>query len=219
MLSPLLRLAENLHAYLQTNHNKEGTLHYICEELKQAVNASVLIADDAGKTVTASLLTGEQLFPDATEVDGAATVLPIRAATESFGSLVLLGSGAELSEDEIAAATFCAAIAGLIMRYLQQEASMTAARETAAVKSAIGTLSYSELAAVIHIFRVLGGSEGLVVAKRIADESKVTRSVIVNALRKLESAGLVETRSLGMKGTYIKIVNSLLIDELNKLTN
>ncbi|MCL8209092.1 MAG: GTP-sensing pleiotropic transcriptional regulator CodY, partial [Actinomycetia bacterium] len=33
------------------------------------------------------------------------------------------------------------------------------------------------------------------------------RSVIVNALRKLESAGVVETRSLGMKGTRIRVLN------------
>ena len=44
------------------------------------------------------------------------------------------------------------------------------------------------------------------------------RQVIVNALRKLESAGVVESRSLGMKGTRIKITNSKFKDELNKMT-
>ena len=53
----------------------------------------------------------------------------------------------------------------------------------------------------------LKGSEGVLVASRIADRSGITRSVIVNALRKLESAGIIETRSLGMKGTHIKILN------------
>ena len=41
-------------------------------------------------------------------------------------------------------------------------------------------------------------------ASKIADRVGITRSVIVNALRKLESAGVIESRSLGMKGTYIK---------------
>ncbi|HTG68743.1 MAG TPA: hypothetical protein VL921_05750 [Candidatus Udaeobacter sp.] len=45
----------------------------------------------------------------------------------------------------------------------------------------------------------------------------MTRSVIVNALRKLESAGVIETRSLGMKGTYIKILNQQLLQELEKI--
>ncbi|MFU1892582.1 GTP-sensing pleiotropic transcriptional regulator CodY, partial [Enterococcus faecium] len=50
----------------------------------------------------------------------------------------------------------------------------------------------------------------------IADEIGITRSVIVNALRKLESAGIIESRSLGMKGTYLKVLNQQFIKELEK---
>jgi len=39
---------------------------------------------------------------------------------------------------------------------------------------------------------------------------------LVNALRKFESAG-VESRSLGMKGTYIRVLNDKLFDELERL--
>ena len=74
------------------------------------------------------------------------------------------------------------------------------------------------LEAVQQIFAELDGDEGLLVASKIADRSGITRSVIVNALRKLESAGVVESRSLGMKGTRIKITNSKFKDELNKMT-
>ncbi len=91
-------------------------------------------------------------------------------------------------------------------------------REIAMVQMAIGTLSYSEIEAVQQIFAELDGDEGLLVASKIADRSGITRSVIVNALRKLESAGVVESRSLGMKGTRIKITNSKFKDELNKMT-
>ncbi len=63
---------------------------------------------------------------------------------------------------------------------------------------ALGTLSYSELEAMEHIFEELdGGDEGLLVASKVADRVGITRSVIVNALRKLESAGgVIESRSL-----------------------
>jgi len=53
-----------------------------------------------------------------------------------------------------------------------------------------------------------------VVASRVADRVGVTRSVIVNALRKLESAGIIESRSLGMKGTFIRISSALFLEEL-----
>lgn len=87
-------------------------------------------------------------------------------------------------------------------------------RKKAVVKMAIGTLSYSELEAIEHIFNELDGNEGLLVASKIADKVGITRSVIVNALRKFESAGVIESRSLGMKGTHIRILNDKLLDEL-----
>ena len=70
---------------------------------------------------------------------------------------------------------------------------------------AINSLSYSEREAIEHIFEELGGKEGLLIASKVADRVGITRSVIVNALRKLESAGVIESRSLGMKGTFIKV--------------
>ena len=45
----------------------------------------------------------------------------------------------------------------------------------------------------------------------------ITRSVIVNALRKLESAGVIVSESSGMKGTYIKVTNELIYDEIEEL--
>ena len=56
--------------------------------------------------------------------------------------------------------------------------------------------------------------EGILVASRIADKVGITRSVIVNALRKLESAGVIESKSSGMKGTYIKVLNPVVFDEI-----
>ncbi|HHU65109.1 MAG TPA: HTH domain-containing protein, partial [Streptococcus sp.] len=50
----------------------------------------------------------------------------------------------------------------------------------------------------------------------IADRIGITRSVIVNALRKLESAGIIESRSLGMKGTYLKVINEGIFDKLKE---
>ena len=68
--------------------------------------------------------------------------------------------------------------------------------------------------AILHIFQELDGLEGVLVASRIADRVGITRSVIVNALRKFESAGVIETKSSGMKGTYIKVLNDVIFDEL-----
>ena len=70
---------------------------------------------------------------------------------------------------------------------------------------------------IIHIFDELDGDEGILVASKIADRVGITRSVIVNALRKFESAGVIESRSSGMKGTYIKVLNDVVFDELKAI--
>jgi len=49
------------------------------------------------------------------------------------------------------------------------------------------------------------------------DQAGITRSVIVNALRKFESAGIIESRSSGMKGTYIKVCNEFAYGEIRKM--
>ena len=77
-------------------------------------------------------------------------------------------------------------------------------------------LSASELDAVRYILEELDGREGILVASKIADRVGITRSVIVNALRKLESAEVIESRSSGMKGTYIRVINDLILDELKE---
>ena len=47
------------------------------------------------------------------------------------------------------------------------------------------------------------------------DENGVANAM--NALRKFESAGVIESRSSGMRGTYIKVLNDVVFDELDKI--
>ena len=67
------------------------------------------------------------------------------------------------------------------------------------------------------LFSELNGKEGILGASKIADRVGITRSVIVDALRKFESAGVIESRSSGMKGTYIKVLNTVIFDEIEEL--
>ena len=112
---------------------------------------------------------------------------------------------------------YVTAINYVVMNEDDYEENAEESRKLAVVKSAIGTLSFSEMQAIIHIFDELDGMEGVLVASKIADRVGITRSVIVNALRKFESAGVIESRSSGMKGTYIKVINDVVFSEIKKL--
>ncbi|MBC2578931.1 GTP-sensing pleiotropic transcriptional regulator CodY [Clostridium sp. DJ247] len=145
------------------------------------------------------------------------TIVPIIGNRERLGTLLLARFDEIFTDEDLVLAEYSATIIGLEILRSKHVEIEEEARKKAVVQLAIGTLSYSELEAVEHIFNELDGTEGLLVASKIADKVGITRSVIVNALRKFESAGVIESRSLGMKGTHIRILNEKLLDELKKI--
>ena len=146
-----------------------------------------------------------------------AIITPINIAGERLGTLFIYKVDKPYEIDDIILSEYGTTVVGLEMLRSVNEESAEETRKEHIVQSAISTLSYSELEAIIHIFDELDGSEGILVASKIADRVGITRSVIVNALRKFESAGVIESRSSGMKGTYIKVVNDYVFTELEHI--
>ena len=145
------------------------------------------------------------------------TIIPILGGGQRLGTLIVTRYKPEFTDEDLVLGEYGATVVGLEIQRRKTIEIEEDSRKRAVVQMAIGTLSYSEIEAVQQIFSELQGTEGLLVASKIADRSGITRSVIVNALRKLESAGVIESRSLGMKGTHIKILNGKFIEELEKL--
>lgn len=144
------------------------------------------------------------------------TIVPIVGAGSRLGTLVLAKFDQNFTDEDLILAEYGATVVGMEILRARAERMEEEARKRAAVQIALGTLSYSELDAVQHIFEELDGEEGLLVASKIADRVGITRSVIVNALRKFESAGVIQSKSLGMKGTYIRVLNDRLLEELER---
>lgn len=145
------------------------------------------------------------------------TIVPVFGGGERLGTLILGKYNEGFNDEDLVLAEYGSTVVGIEVLRSKHEEIEEEARKKAVVQMAIGTLSYSELEAVEHIFKELEGNEGLLIASKIADKVGITRSVIVNALRKFESAGVIESRSLGMKGTHIKILNDKLMEELKKI--
>lgn len=146
-----------------------------------------------------------------------AIITPIDIAGERLGTLFIYKSDAGYEIDDIILSEYGTTVVGLEMMRSVNEENAEETRKVQIVKSAISTLSFSELEAITHIFDELDGKEGILVASKIADRVGITRSVIVNALRKFESAGVIESRSSGMKGTYIKVLNDVIFEELEDI--
>ncbi len=164
---------------------------------------------------------GRCMFDDTRACEACAqsifTLIPVIGGGQRLGTLLLWRRTPPFGDEDVVLAEFGATVVGMeILRSKTLEIEAEA-RDKAAVQVAIGSLSFSELEAVQNIMQELDGSEGLLVASRIADRIGITRSVIVNALRKFESAGVIDSRSLGMKGTYIRVLNEHLLPELRRM--
>lgn len=158
-------------------------------------------------------LGGHYIHDNAAAEVSHAAVMPLIINGERNGTVILVRERS-FTDEEIIYFDFLSSALSLIVYFVQKDENKNHDGKIGIVRSAMATLSYSELEAVVFILKELGSPEGRVVASHVADRVGITRSVIVNALRKLESAGVIESRSLGMKGTYIKVLNDKLFDEI-----
>lgn len=140
------------------------------------------------------------------------TIVPVICGGSRLGTLLLTRREEQFDDEDLALCEYGATVVGL---EIQRNNALKKAEEDQLklrVNMAMGTLSYSEQDAIQKIMAGFDGDEGQIVASKIAATYGLTNSVIVNALRKLESAGILEAKSLGMKGTRIRILNPYLKD-------
>ena len=159
----------------------------------------------------------EALPPSGLRPDANTITKPIMAGDAILGYLTISRQESPIAEVEAHMLDTALCICILLMRQRERQAQGQRKQRLELVRGAINALSFSELEAAIHITQALNGLEGRLVAGHIADRLGFTRSVVVNALKKLEGAGVIETRSLGVKGMYIRIRDPLLVVELSKL--
>ena len=146
-----------------------------------------------------------------------AMVAPIYIAGERLGTLFMYKYEDDYDIEDIILSEYGTTVVGLEMTRSVHEENAEEERKVQIVQSAISTLSVTELEAILLIFQEMRGNECTLVASKIADKAGITRSVIVNALRKFESAGVIESRSSGMRGTNIKVLNDCVFEELDKI--
>lgn len=142
--------------------------------------------------------------------------LAVTWAREGLGVLLLRRGRRSFHLNEQILAEMGAALIGIGIAAVSHNQQKERSHCQAVVSAALASLSYSETEAIEEIFRRLDRLENIIVASKIADALGITRSVIVNAIRKFESAGIIETRSLGMKGTFIRVKAPYFIKEISK---
>jgi len=235
----LLGKTRKINSMLQASAGKPVNFKEMADTLGDIIDSNVYILSRKGKLLGISIhqqienermkkMFEERQFPEEythslftisetssnLDIHNEHTAFPVENK-DLFQILARLSS--QFEDDDLILAEYGATVVGMEILREKSEEIEEEARSKAVVQMAINSLSYSELEAIEHIFEELDGNEGLLVASKIADRVGITRSVIVNALRKLESAGVIESRSLGMKGTYIKVLNDKFLNALAEI--
>lgn len=144
-----------------------------------------------------------------------ALVTPICIGGERLGTLFLYRRNDSFCIEDIILCEYSTTVVGLEMMRAVQEESDLEMRKQKTFSSALTTLTPLERKAVTYVIHELDGQDATVVTSKIAKEIGITRTVIINALRKLESAGLIKTKSSGMKGTHIQVLSDIVNTEFD----
>ena len=180
------------------------------ERIEKAVNKRLLTILSTQENVNPALLGLEN-------VEGMMLlVTPVAVAGKRLGTLIVCRRDEVYSIDDIILCEYADTVLNLEMQRSETEEHEEEDRREKMVKGAFSALSHSETLGAVRILNDLSGEEGTIVASKVAESLGITRSVVVNGLRKLESAGIIETGSAGMKGTRIRIINTEIYDEVER---
>lgn len=178
-------------------------IRQIAASLKQKLKIDIVIADKKNSSLFNVPFKSEDYF----------FKIPLKAMTVKYGMIYANGIDS-LSQNDLALFYSAVPIISILLRNIYLRNEINIKRQIKASIVVIGSLSITELKALKCVFKKFDGAEGIIIISKIAKEAQITRSIIVNALKKIESAGIIDSRSLGMKGTKISINNKYFVTEL-----
>jgi transcriptional pleiotropic repressor len=140
-----------------------------------------------------NLLTLGFSFENVSEYE--AMISPISMAGIRLGTLFVYRRNISFSIDDIILTEYSTTVIGLAMQRAESEELSEEMHREQDVMAAVKTLSKLEIRAVLAVLNELDGKrEGILITSRLADKVGITRSVIVNALKKCESAGIMQCK-------------------------
>lgn len=142
------------------------------------------------------------------------SLYPIFTNFHKTAGILLIRYGDYFSESDQVLCEYTNAIVSLEMMRREQERAQQLSAETAAARLAVASLTYSELRVVLAVLDELSKGSGNIFLNQVASRSYATQSTVTSALKKLEGAGVIATKSQGVKGKFVRVTNRYLVNEL-----
>lgn len=141
-------------------------------------------------------------------------ILPVDISGERLGTILTYRLNSPYDLDDIILGEYVTTIIALELLHDLYDGESAVAEKKRLVRTAVHSLSHSERYAAYCALTELEKSKGTLIVSRVAAEYDITRSAIVNSIKKLNSAGVIDSRSMGVKGTAIDIKNEYILDAL-----
>ena len=214
----LLDKTRKIYRLLNRQESDKVDFNDFCRMLSQEMEVNVLLLSRKGKVLGMRLRKEIPVIPQMSGVAYGSyferqiheRMLNILSTKENV-NLMTLG----FSFDDIILMEYGMTVIGLAMQRAESEELSEEQHKENDVRAAIRTLSRLEAKAMLYVLDELEENDSdMLVTSRLADQVGITRSVIVNGLRKCESAGIISTKSGGMKGTSIHLLNERFTPEM-----
>ena len=144
-------------------------------------------------------------------------VIPLEGFGARFGYLLMYRNQTPYDIDDIVLAEYIGTLISLEMASSSYEDKVKGSKNSTDFRRIIRTMSETELKAAVKILEALKGEDGIIKISELAKSIEVTRSVVVNAIKKLDTAGVISSKSCGPKGTFIQIYNDIVYKEIVSL--
>lgn len=159
------------------------------------------------------------------------TIVPIYGVRRRIGTLVVAKYGEDFNDDDLLLAEYGASVVGMEMLHEEEAYRQSQQEEEDAVLRTLKAMSFHEQLAVVAIVKQLEDNDlfrfsltmydDKIVMQKLKDDEgvvateiylmwNITRSVIVNSIRMMQVAKVVSSKSMGMKGTRLNIINNKL---------
>jgi len=201
----------HLHGYYESYHVNTGRVDNMIRKKKLAYNYVKKLADIDETKVNIPIDNDLTIFPvekRANYEKALTTIVPIEMSGSRFGTILIAKLYEPLTEVDLMVAEHASSLTGIELSFEETVREVINKNNQEKAQIALNALSKSEKRAVEGIFDAMEGeSEMRLTTSEIADKIDITRSIVVNSLQKLVTASVIEQRSMGMKGTHIKIIN------------
>ena len=152
---------------------------------------------------------------DATDSFYERIIIPVPEYVRSDVALFALFRVNQVFEDaDYIGCVYVRTLFALLDAVLQKEKSEALSNES--MNETLRAMTHYEILSLREILRVINGNEGTFIGVDIARALSCSRSIIVQAVKKMAISGVLDATSMGMRGTHIKILKPSIRENIEK---